>query len=151
MIEKDLQTFANHARFDPLFHVIVIPVFFLTAIAATVHFIWRPSWHSASFFVISVAAAIAVLKIRLYALKVQDRVIRLEERLRLATLLPEPYTPPHSRVNRGPAHSPPFRIGRGGAQARRPSALRKVVPSGYQESDPGLATGLFPGLKAGCI
>jgi hypothetical protein len=93
MIEKDLQTFANHARFDPLFHVIVIPVFFLTAIAATVHFIWRPSWHSASFFVISVAAAIAVLKIRLYALKVQDRVIRLEERLRLATLLPEPLRP----------------------------------------------------------
>jgi hypothetical protein len=93
MAEKKPQTFANHARFDPLFHVIVIPVFFLTAIAATVHFIWRPSWHSASFFVISVAAAIAVLKIRLYALKVQDRVIRLEERLRLATLLPEPLRP----------------------------------------------------------
>jgi hypothetical protein len=93
MTEKSLRTFANHARFDPLFHVIVIPVFFLTAIAATIHFIWRPSWHSASFFVISVAAAIAVLKIRLYALKVQDRVIRLEERLRLATLLPEPLRP----------------------------------------------------------
>jgi hypothetical protein len=93
MAEKKPQTFANHARFDPLFHVIVIPVFFLTAIAATVHFIWHPSWHSASFFVISVAAAIAVLKIRLYALKVQDRIIRLEERLRLATLLPEPLRP----------------------------------------------------------
>lgn len=90
MAEKKPQTFANHARLDPLFHLIVLPVFLLTAIAAAIHFVWRPSTHSAAFFVISVAAAIAVIKIRLYALKVQDRVIRLEERLRLSLLLPEP-------------------------------------------------------------
>jgi hypothetical protein len=89
MAEKRPQTFANHARLDPLFHFVVLPVFLLTAITATIHFVWHPSAHSAAFFVISVAAAIAVLKIRLYALKVQDRVIRLEERLRLSLLLPE--------------------------------------------------------------
>jgi hypothetical protein len=89
MAEKKPQTFANHARLDPLFHFIVLPVFLLTAVAAAIHFVWHPSAHSAAFFVISVAAAIAVLKIRLYALKVQDRVIRLEERLRLSLLLPE--------------------------------------------------------------
>jgi hypothetical protein len=90
MAEKKPQTFANHARLDPLFHFVVLAVFLLTALAGGVHFVRRPSWHSASFFVIAVAAAIAVTKIRLYALKVQDRVIRLEERLRLSLLLPEP-------------------------------------------------------------
>jgi hypothetical protein len=90
MAEKKPQNLANHARFDPLFHFVVGPVFILTAIGGTIHFLWHPSFHSASFFVISVAAVIAVLKIRLYALKVQDRVIRLEERLRLTTLCSEP-------------------------------------------------------------
>ncbi len=90
MAEKKPQTFANHTRLDPPFHFFVLPVFALTAIAATVHFIWRPSWHSAAFFIISVAAATAVVKVRMYTLRVQDRVIRLEERLRLAMLLPEP-------------------------------------------------------------
>jgi hypothetical protein len=90
MAEKKAQTYANHVRWDPLFHFFVLPVFVLLALAGTVHFIWRPGLHSAFMFIVAVALAIAVLKIRLYALRVQDRVIRLEERQRLASLLPEP-------------------------------------------------------------
>ena len=90
MAEKKPQTLANHGRLDPLFHFFVLPVFAFTAIGGLIHLILRPSYHSASFFVIAVAAAIAVLKIRSYTLKVQDRVIRLEERLRLTGLCSEP-------------------------------------------------------------
>ena len=90
MAEKKPQTYANHTRLDPLFHFVALPIFLLAVIVGIIHFIWRPSFHTGAFFVISVAAAIAVLKIRLYSLKVQDRVIRLEERLRLSSLLPEP-------------------------------------------------------------
>ena len=90
MAEKKSQTFANHARFDPLFHFVMAPVFGIAMIIATIHFLFHPNPHSAGFFLVSVAALIAIFKIRLYALKVQDRVIRLEERQRLATLVPEP-------------------------------------------------------------
>jgi len=90
MAEKDPQTFANHARLDPWFHFFLLPVFGLSVIAALIHLIRHPGLHAAAFLVVSVAALVAVFKIRLYALKVQDRVIRLEERQRLALLLPEP-------------------------------------------------------------
>jgi hypothetical protein len=90
MPEKKPQTFANHGRFDPPYHFFVVPVFLLLAIAGTVHFIRRPGWHTALMFVVAVALVTAVSKIRAYSLRVQDRVIRLEERLRLMALLPDP-------------------------------------------------------------
>jgi hypothetical protein len=90
MAEKKLQTYANHVRWDPPFHFFALPVFLLLAIAGTVHFLWRPGLHSALMFVAAAALATVVVKSRLSALKVQDRVIRLEERQRLALLMPEP-------------------------------------------------------------
>jgi hypothetical protein len=90
MAEKKPQTYANYTRWDPLFHFFALPVFLLLAVAGMVHFIWRPGLHSALMFVVAVALAVAVVKLRNYPLRVQDRVIRLEERLRLASLLPEP-------------------------------------------------------------
>ena len=90
MAEKKPQTFANHSRFDPPYHFFVVPVFFLLAIAGTVHFIRRPGWHTALMFVVAVALATVVSKIRTYGLRLQDRVIRLEETIRLNALLSEP-------------------------------------------------------------
>ncbi|MGA7219064.1 MAG: DUF6526 family protein [Candidatus Sulfotelmatobacter sp.] len=90
MAENEPQTFATHTRFDPVFHFFLLPVFFLSFIAAVIHFIAHPHLHSAAFVVLSIAVLIWLLQMRRYAAKLQDRVIRLEERLRLATLLPEP-------------------------------------------------------------
>jgi hypothetical protein len=90
MAEKKPQTYASHTRRDPLFHFFALPVFLLLALAAVVHFIWRPGLHSGLMFLIAVALGVVVVKTRMYSLRVQDRVIRLEEQLRLVSLLPEP-------------------------------------------------------------
>lgn len=81
------QNFSNYKRHDPLFHFFILPVFALTLLATIVHLVRRPGLHSAWLVVVIVATIVAIFKLRLYPLKVQDRVIRLEERLRLATLL----------------------------------------------------------------
>lgn len=90
MAEKKPQTLANHTRIDPPFHLFLLPVSVLLLAAAVTDLVRHPGWTSALIVLTAVWAIIAVFKIRLYALKVQDRVIRLEERLRMEKLLPEP-------------------------------------------------------------
>jgi len=84
------QNLANHARLDPLFHFLILPVAAITVIMVGYYLVRFPHWLGLWLFVVSLTAVVAVFKIRLYALRVQDRVIRLEERLRLALLLQEP-------------------------------------------------------------
>jgi hypothetical protein len=97
MAEKVPQTFANHTRFDPPFHFFALPVFVLGLFLALVHFFahithgdFRDHFHAFLLILLAMALLVVVLRERVYAVKVQDRVIRLEERLRLAMLLPEP-------------------------------------------------------------
>lgn len=85
------QSYAHHTRWDPYFHFFILPVFALAVLGAVAHLVMgHHPLHGALLVIFSVAVLVAVFKIRLYPLKVQDRVIRLEERLRLAMLLPEP-------------------------------------------------------------
>jgi uncharacterized protein DUF6526 len=97
MAEKVPQTFANHTRLDPPFHFFALPVFALGLLLALVHFFahitegdFRDHFHAFLLILLAAALLVVVIRERVYALKVQDRVIRLEERLRLAMLLPEP-------------------------------------------------------------
>ncbi len=89
MAEKP-QSFAHHVRFDPIFHFFLAPVSLITVVLMIVHVVRFPGLMSAWALVLAIAFVIAVTKLRLYPLRVQDRVIRLEERLRLMSVLPEP-------------------------------------------------------------
>jgi hypothetical protein len=80
------QTYANHTRFDPLFHFFLLPVAAINVGATIWNLFQNPGLPAGWFVILAIAGAVAVTKIRNYALKAQDRVIRLEERLRLLKL-----------------------------------------------------------------
>jgi hypothetical protein len=86
MADASPQNFSHHTRYDPLFHFFVLPVFAVTWIISIVFLVRRPGLHSVWLVVVVTAVLVALFKVRSYPLKVQDRVIRLEERLRLMTL-----------------------------------------------------------------
>ena len=88
------QSYSNHTKFFPPFHFFAAPI--LVANLIWSFFRLKPSGYSAySIFQIFLAAALVMtlLAARLMALKVQDRVIRLEERLRYQHLLPNELQP----------------------------------------------------------
>jgi uncharacterized membrane protein (DUF485 family) len=83
------QNYSNHVRWVPLFHFFVLPV--LLANFFTSVFRWRFlgfSWGWLIGMLTALALFILALFARTFALKVQDRVIRIEERQRCARLLP---------------------------------------------------------------
>jgi hypothetical protein len=97
MARQKPQTLSNHTRLDPPFHFFVLPVFLVLLVGTIVHFFahigegdFRDHLHAFGLVLLALAFVVLALKTRLYSMKVQDRVIRLEERLRLAMLLPEP-------------------------------------------------------------
>jgi hypothetical protein len=82
------QNFANHTRFDPKFHFFAAPILAINLVWALWRLVENPHIYNAWSVVIGAAFIVMLLTTRLYALKVQDRVIRLEERLRIVPLLP---------------------------------------------------------------
>ena len=84
------QNLAHHTKWDPPFHFFIAPVFVINAIYSIVNLVRHPSLELGWTMVVAFGLVFMAFKVRLNSLKVQDRVIRLEERLRLSGLLPEP-------------------------------------------------------------
>ena len=88
MANQKPQSFKNHTRLVPPFHQFVLPVFLVNLVYRL--YVLRFGISFRTVFEVFMAAALIVFALyaRLFALTVQDRVIRLEERLRYERLLP---------------------------------------------------------------
>ena len=100
MSKSSQQNLKNHGRIDPPFHFVLFFVLVANLVFAVFHMIHHrdDAYFAGPWFVfLSLAAFIAWFRLRTYPLKVQDRVIRLEERLRLQALAPTQW---HSQIYR---------------------------------------------------
>lgn len=83
------QNFANHTRFVPAFHYVALPILLVNFVSAVVELFNGITFDASLHVLVAVALIIVALFARVFALKAQDRVIRLEMRLRMRELLPE--------------------------------------------------------------
>ncbi|MCX6550643.1 MAG: DUF6526 family protein [Acidobacteria bacterium] len=93
MADKTPQTFENHARILPAFHYVAFPLFAVNFFYALYQTVTGFSWANLVGFGLAVALMLLFFLARTMALTVQDRVIRLEERLRMRALLPADLQP----------------------------------------------------------
>jgi Family of unknown function (DUF6526) len=85
------QSFASHARWDPIFHFFSLPVLLLLfPLYSIVHLVRHPNYMSVILLVVALALAVNTYRTRTFPLAVQDRLIGLEERLRLEKVLGGP-------------------------------------------------------------
>jgi hypothetical protein len=85
------QSFAHHTRRNPAFHFVLMPILVLNLLFSIYDTVHRFPEHRYLFhwwIVMSIAFILMALLGRMGALRAQDRIIRLEERLRLTSLLP---------------------------------------------------------------
>lgn len=82
------QSYANHTRWHPLFHFFVLPVMGINFFWAVMTFVKAPDRNTGWWIVVSLALALLTFYVRNYSLRVQDRIIRLEEKLRFQQVLP---------------------------------------------------------------
>ena len=83
------QNFANHARFVPPYHYVAGPIFLINFGWAIYGLFGGISFQVILNVLVAFALVILFLYARVFALKAQDRLIRLEMRLRMRELLPE--------------------------------------------------------------
>ncbi len=81
------QSFEHHARWVPPFHFVVLPILLVNLIWSLWQVFKAPAWPTLLAVLVAFALFGMAIYGRTFTLTVQDRVIRLEMRLRLERLL----------------------------------------------------------------
>lgn len=95
--KHEIQDFKHHGRLHPPYHVVTFFILIANLVFAIGHLIHHFTLWNAWIVVLSVIVFVPFALLRMYPLKLQDRIIRLEERLRLQALAPADW---HTQIYR---------------------------------------------------
>lgn len=82
------QSLKNHARLVPGFHLVALPLIAVNLVWSIVSLVGHPNADTVKGLIVAVALVLVALFARQFAVTVQDRVIRLEMRLRMREICP---------------------------------------------------------------
>jgi len=130
MAEKPAQNYANHRRFVPLYHFVLFGVLVVNLLWTVVRAVRGFNFETGWGVIMALALLVIFFFLRLFPLTVQDRVIRLEMRLRLKEVLPSDL---RSRIGE---LTPAQLIGlRFASDAEMPDLVREVLTNNIQERE----------------
>jgi len=130
MSQEPAQNYANHRSIDKVFIALAFVIFADAIVAIVALGLQSVVWTAAAVLVLALCMLILALKARLYTLKMQDRIIRLEMRLRLAGLLKG------DLEGKGNTLSVSQLVGlRFASDAELPDLVRKVLSENLTKSD----------------
>ena len=122
MAEQKPQTYQNHTRWVPLYHFVMGIIFLVVVVVAGYRAVAGFLVESVFRLLVALALLGAYFYLRRFAIVAQDRVIRLEERLRMQKLLPDDLKP---RIN--DFTTPQLIALRFASDAELPDLARKVL------------------------
>lgn len=130
MADRPVQNLQNHAMFDPPFHYFLVPVLALGLGKAVWDLIKAVNLDTIFGLIWTLAIVVLAFKARIYALKVQDRLIRLEEQLRMQRVLPPAM---HAKI--GQLNEDQFVGLRFAGDAELPGLVEKTLANGWKRAD----------------
>ena len=84
---SEVQNYKNHTRWFPPYHFFLAPLMLINLIFWIVRMVQIPSWNHGWMISLSIGLVALTLLARIQSLTVQDRLIRLEEKLRYKDIL----------------------------------------------------------------
>ncbi len=122
------QTYENHTKFVPAYHYVAFPIFAINFLWSAYRLVRSPSADTGLALLVAAGLILLFFFARLFALAVQDRVIRLEMRLRMRELLPDDLQPRVAEFTIAQLVSLRF-----ASDAELPTLARKVLDEGLTE------------------
>ena len=125
----ETQNYQNHARYFPLVHYVIMPLLLLNLIWQIGRFVQERTWDRGENILLAVVFILISLAARLQALRAQDRVIRLEERLRYNAILPPDLAAQSSNLKIGQIIALRF-----ASDEELPELLGKTLRGGFENN-----------------